>query len=139
MRLRPRGEAPRGRADPTRPRAWREDTPDKVEAVTVERRAGGMGPACHARRGLRGGGVDGSVVGGGLPAGAAPPVPSGRAADQGQVRMSLSAGLRMIVSQRLVPTADRKSVVVAAEVLPGSVSLGNLIRGDLASHRPATG
>jgi len=58
-------------------------------------------------------------------------------ADQGQVRMSLSSGLRMIVSQRLVPTADRKNVVVAAEVLPGSVSLGNLIRDEKTYQIPS--
>jgi twitching motility protein PilT len=58
-------------------------------------------------------------------------------ADQGQVRMSLSSGLRMIVSQRLVPTADRRGVVVAAEVLPGSVSLGNLIRDEKTYQIPS--
>ncbi|MFN0064309.1 MAG: type IV pilus twitching motility protein PilT [Myxococcaceae bacterium] len=58
-------------------------------------------------------------------------------ADQGQVRMSLSVGLRLIVSQRLVPTADRRNVVAAVEVLPGSVSLGNLIRDEKTFQIPS--
>jgi twitching motility protein PilT len=58
-------------------------------------------------------------------------------ADQGQVRMSLSSGLRLIVSQRLVPTPDGKGVVAAVEVLPGSVSLGNLIRDNKTFQIPS--
>lgn len=57
--------------------------------------------------------------------------------DQPQVRMSLSVGLRMIVSQRLVPTTDRRGVVVAAELLPGSTSLGNLIRDEKTYQIPS--
>jgi twitching motility protein PilT len=49
-------------------------------------------------------------------------------ADQQQVRMTLAGGLHLIVGQRLVPTADGKDMVVAAELLPGSVSLWSLIR-----------
>ncbi|MET0385585.1 MAG: PilT/PilU family type 4a pilus ATPase [Polyangiales bacterium] len=48
--------------------------------------------------------------------------------DQPQVRMTLAGGLRLIISQRLVPTADRKQLCAAAEVLPGSMPLWNLIR-----------
>ena len=48
--------------------------------------------------------------------------------DQPQVRMSLAGGLRMIISQRLVPSADRKSVRAAVELLPGSPALWALIR-----------
>jgi twitching motility protein PilT len=58
-------------------------------------------------------------------------------ADQGQVRMSLAAGLRLVVSQRLVPTPDGKGVVAAAELLPGSVSLGNLIRDNKTFQIPS--
>jgi twitching motility protein PilT len=47
--------------------------------------------------------------------------------DQGQVRMSLAGGLRMIVGQRLVPTQDG-GLVAAAETLPGCVPLWALIR-----------
>lgn len=49
-------------------------------------------------------------------------------ADQAQVRTTLAGGLRLIVSQRLVRTADSARVVAAAEILPGSVALWNLIR-----------
>jgi twitching motility protein PilT len=48
--------------------------------------------------------------------------------DQPQVRMALAGGLRLIVSQRLVKTADGTKVCAAAEVLPGSIALWNLIR-----------
>ncbi|MEY4578808.1 MAG: hypothetical protein RL701_3511 [Pseudomonadota bacterium] len=48
--------------------------------------------------------------------------------DQPQVRMTLAGGLRLIISQRLMPTADRKQLCAAAEVLPGSTPLWNLIR-----------
>jgi twitching motility protein PilT len=48
--------------------------------------------------------------------------------DQPQVRMTLAGGLRLIISQRLVPSADRKQLYAAAEVLPGSTPLWNLIR-----------
>lgn len=57
-------------------------------------------------------------------------------ADQGQVRMTLAVGLRLIVSQRLVPTPDKK-VVVAAELLPGSIALGTLIRDNKTFQIPS--
>jgi twitching motility protein PilT len=49
-------------------------------------------------------------------------------ADQQQVRVTLAGGLRLIVSQRLVPSPDEMRMAAAAEVLPGSVPLWNLIR-----------
>jgi twitching motility protein PilT len=49
-------------------------------------------------------------------------------ADQAQVRMTLAGGLRLIVSQRLLPTPDGRSMVAAAELLPGSIALWSLIR-----------
>jgi twitching motility protein PilT len=49
-------------------------------------------------------------------------------ADQQQVRMTLAGGLHLIVSQRLVPAAHRKSMVAAVELLPGSIALWSLIR-----------
>ncbi|WP_415835418.1 type IV pilus twitching motility protein PilT, partial [Corallococcus soli] len=58
-------------------------------------------------------------------------------ADQGQVRLSLSSGLRLIVSQRLMPSADGKRMVAAAEVLTGSVALGNLIRDNKTFQIPS--
>ncbi|HEX7666408.1 MAG TPA: PilT/PilU family type 4a pilus ATPase, partial [Polyangiaceae bacterium] len=57
-------------------------------------------------------------------------------ADQGQVRMTLAVGLRLIVSQRLVPTTDGK-LAVAAELLPGSIALGTLIRDNKTFQIPS--
>jgi twitching motility protein PilT len=48
--------------------------------------------------------------------------------DQPQVRMTLAGGLRLVVSQRLVPSPDRRTVHAAAELLPGSAPLWALIR-----------
>ncbi len=48
--------------------------------------------------------------------------------DQPQVRMTLAGGLRLIVSQRLLRSADGQQVFAAVEMLPGSVALWNLIR-----------
>ena len=50
------------------------------------------------------------------------------AGDQAQVRMTLAGGLHLVVGQRLLPTADGQGMVAAAELLPGSVALWNLIR-----------
>lgn len=57
--------------------------------------------------------------------------------DQAQVRLSLSSGLRLIVGQRLVPAVDGKGLVAAAELLPGSVALGNLIRDNKTFQIPS--
>jgi twitching motility protein PilT len=48
--------------------------------------------------------------------------------DQPQVRMTLAGGLRLIVSQRLLPNAERTGLCAAAEILPGNLPLWNLIR-----------
>ncbi|HVK65168.1 MAG TPA: PilT/PilU family type 4a pilus ATPase, partial [Polyangium sp.] len=48
--------------------------------------------------------------------------------DQQQVRVTLAGGLRLIVSQRLLPRKDGPGMIAAAEMLPGSVPLWNLIR-----------
>jgi len=58
-------------------------------------------------------------------------------AEQAQVRYTLGAHLRLIVSQRLVPATAGGSLVAAAEVLPGSVALSHLIRDDELSQLPA--
>jgi twitching motility protein PilT len=42
--------------------------------------------------------------------------------------MTLAGGLRLIVSQRLFPSADRSRMIAAVELLPGSIPLWNLIR-----------
>jgi twitching motility protein PilT len=49
-------------------------------------------------------------------------------ADQQQVRMTLAGGLHLIVSQKLVPTADGRGMAAAVELLPGSIALWSLIR-----------
>ena len=48
--------------------------------------------------------------------------------DQPQVRMTLAGGLHLLIGQRLLPAADGQGMVVAAELLPGSIALWNLIR-----------
>jgi twitching motility protein PilT len=57
--------------------------------------------------------------------------------DQAQVRMTLAGGLRLIVSQRLVPTADGAGLVAAVEVLPGSIPLWSLIRDNKTFQIPS--
>jgi twitching motility protein PilT len=57
--------------------------------------------------------------------------------DQPQVRMALAGGLRLIVSQRLVRSVDGTRVFAAAEVLPGSVALWNLIRDSKTFQIPS--
>ena len=55
-------------------------------------------------------------------------------AEQARVRLLLASHLRLIVSQRLVPTPNGQSLVAAAEVLPGSVTLGRLLRDNTLSQ-----
>ncbi|PTL82942.1 type IV pilus twitching motility protein PilT [Vitiosangium sp. GDMCC 1.1324] len=57
--------------------------------------------------------------------------------DQAQVRVTLASSLRLIVSQRLLPSADGQRLVAAAELLPGSVALGNLIRDNKTYQIPS--
>ncbi|MET0287365.1 MAG: PilT/PilU family type 4a pilus ATPase, partial [Polyangiales bacterium] len=57
--------------------------------------------------------------------------------DQPQVRMSLAGGLRMIISQRLVPSTDRQTVKAAVELLPGSSALWALIRDNKTFQIPS--
>ena len=59
------------------------------------------------------------------------------AGDQPQIRLTLAAGLRLIVSQRLVPGKDGKSMHAAFEVLPGSVPLSALIRDNKTFQIPS--
>jgi twitching motility protein PilT len=51
--------------------------------------------------------------------------------------MALAGGLRLVVSQRLVRSADGSRVFAAAEVLPGSVALWNLIRENKTFQIPS--
>ena len=57
--------------------------------------------------------------------------------DQQQVRMTLAGGLRLIVSQRLLPNTHKTAMVAAAEVLPGSIALWNLIRDNKTFQIPS--
>ncbi|MBX3201075.1 MAG: Flp pilus assembly complex ATPase component TadA [Labilithrix sp.] len=50
------------------------------------------------------------------------------AAEEPWVRASLAASLRLIVGQRLVPSADRTRLHAAVELLPWSVALFTLVR-----------
>jgi twitching motility protein PilT len=55
-------------------------------------------------------------------------------AEQARVRLLLASHLRLIVSQRLVPMPNGQSLVAVAEVLPGSVTLGRLLRDNTLSQ-----
>lgn len=57
--------------------------------------------------------------------------------DQPQVRMTLAGGLRLVISQRLVPTIDRKGLCCAAELLPGTPPLWALIRDNKTFQIPS--
>lgn len=57
--------------------------------------------------------------------------------DQAQVRVTLAGGLRLIVSQRLLPRKDGPGMIAAVEVLPGSVPLWNLIRDNKTYQIPS--
>lgn len=58
-------------------------------------------------------------------------------ADQPQVRTTLAGGLRLIVSQKLVPNIDGTRMVAAAEVLPGNTPLWNMIRENKTYQIPS--
>jgi twitching motility protein PilT len=49
-------------------------------------------------------------------------------AEQAEIRMSIAGALRMIIGQRLVPSADRTRLHVAVELLPATIALYTLIR-----------
>ena len=50
------------------------------------------------------------------------------AGEQSQVRAMLSEALKAVITQRLIPGKDGKSMVLAAEVLIGTLPMANLIR-----------
>jgi twitching motility protein PilT len=58
-------------------------------------------------------------------------------ADQPQIRLTLAAGLRLIVGQRLVPNLQRTGVHAAVELLPGSLPLSALIRDNKTFQIPS--
>jgi twitching motility protein PilT len=59
------------------------------------------------------------------------------AGDQQQIRLTLAGGLKLVVSQRLIPNADRTAMMAACEVLPGSIALWNLIRDNKTFQIPS--
>ncbi len=57
--------------------------------------------------------------------------------DQAQVRATLAGALKIVVSQRLLPTADNTEMVAAAEVITGGVPLWSLIRDNKLFQLPS--
>lgn len=50
------------------------------------------------------------------------------ATEQGQIRAMLSESLKAVITQRLIPSIDLKSMVLAVEVMIGTLPLANLIK-----------
>lgn len=48
--------------------------------------------------------------------------------EQNQIRAMLAEGLRAVITQRLIPRADRTGVALACEIMIGTVPLANMIR-----------
>lgn len=57
--------------------------------------------------------------------------------DQAQVRTSLAGTLKMVISQRLVPSADGSRRFAAAEMITGNIPLWSLIRDDKLFQLPS--
>jgi twitching motility protein PilT len=57
--------------------------------------------------------------------------------EQNQIRTMLAEGLRAVVTQRLIPDAGGKGLVMAAEVMIGTVPLANLIRSEKTFQLPS--
>jgi twitching motility protein PilT len=50
------------------------------------------------------------------------------AAEQGQIRAMLGESIKAVITQRLIPRADQTSMVLAVEILIGTLPVANLIR-----------
>ena len=48
--------------------------------------------------------------------------------EQSQIRAMLSESLKAVITQRLLPSKDKKSLVLAVEILIGTLPINNLIR-----------
>jgi twitching motility protein PilT len=59
------------------------------------------------------------------------------APEQGLARASLASTIRLVLGQRLVPTADRSKLHCAQEVLPTSIALYTIIRDAKWTNMPA--
>ncbi len=57
--------------------------------------------------------------------------------EQNQVRMTLADGLRAVITQMLVPKADGTGLVLATEVMIGTLPLSNLIRHEKLHQIPS--
>lgn len=57
--------------------------------------------------------------------------------DQAQVRATLAGALKLIISQRLVPTVDGSRLVAAAELITGGIPLWTLIRDNKLFQLPS--
>jgi twitching motility protein PilT len=56
--------------------------------------------------------------------------------EQNQIRAMLAESLRAVLTQKLIPRADGKGLVLAAEVLVGTTPMGNLIRAEKTFQIP---
>ncbi len=57
--------------------------------------------------------------------------------EQAQVRLTLAATLRLVVSQRLLAAREGEGLVAAVEILPGSFALASLIRENKTFQIPS--
>ncbi|MGB5811289.1 MAG: PilT/PilU family type 4a pilus ATPase [Polyangiales bacterium] len=57
--------------------------------------------------------------------------------DQSQVRATLAGALKFVVSQRLIPRADKTGSVAGVELLTGNMALWSLIRDDKLFQLPS--
>lgn len=57
--------------------------------------------------------------------------------EQNQIRAMLSEALRAVITQRLIPHTNQKQMVVALEVLIGSIQMANLIRDSKTFQIPS--
>jgi twitching motility protein PilT len=57
--------------------------------------------------------------------------------EQNQIRAMLAEGLRAVITQKLLPTVDNKGLVLAAEIMIGTIPLANLIRAEKTFQIPS--
>ncbi|MEJ2717787.1 MAG: type IV pilus twitching motility protein PilT [Deltaproteobacteria bacterium] len=57
--------------------------------------------------------------------------------EQNQIRTMLAEGLRAVITQKLRPSKDNNGLVMAAEIMIGTVALGNLIRSEKNHQIPS--
>lgn len=57
--------------------------------------------------------------------------------EQSQIRAMLSEALKAVITQRLIPGSDDKGLILATEILIGTLPLANLIRDDKTFQIPS--